>query len=106
MSVAKVFHLDQMKHLVWLNEGNKAGKESANLFLKSIGLREYSRYLSFNYPCSHQWPLIAHPGSFLVRLMRITLNLGKEAKPVIPWLMLECENYGQLGWLYDRIVCL
>lgn len=44
LSVRKVFHLVRMKQLVWTNEGNKAGDESCSLFLRSIGLREYSRY--------------------------------------------------------------
>jgi deoxyribodipyrimidine photolyase len=45
LSVRKVFHLVRMKQLVWTNEGNKAGEESCSLFLRSIGLREYSRYI-------------------------------------------------------------
>lgn len=45
LSVRKVFHLVRMKQLVWTNEGNKDGEESCSLFLRSIGLREYSRYI-------------------------------------------------------------
>ncbi|KAI9106871.1 hypothetical protein K1719_022399 [Acacia pycnantha] len=44
LSVKKVFHLVRIKQVLWANEGNKAGEESVNLFLKSIGLREYSSY--------------------------------------------------------------
>ena len=54
VSVRKVFHLVRIKQVLWANEGNQAGEESVNLFLKSIGLREYSRYLSFNHPNSHE----------------------------------------------------
>nr|GMC52529.1 cryptochrome-1-like isoform X2 [Ipomoea batatas] len=42
VSVRKAFHLVRMKQVLWANEGNIAGEESVNLFLKSIGLREYS----------------------------------------------------------------
>ncbi|KAG0448714.1 hypothetical protein HPP92_027684 [Vanilla planifolia] len=44
---------------MWANEDNKAGEESVNLFLRSIILREYSRYLSFNHPYSHERPLLS-----------------------------------------------
>ncbi|CAH1434462.1 unnamed protein product [Lactuca virosa] len=44
VSVRKVFHQARIKQILWANEGNKSGEESVNLFLKSIGLREYSRY--------------------------------------------------------------
>ncbi|KAF2291555.1 hypothetical protein GH714_025587 [Hevea brasiliensis] len=60
VSVRKVLHLVRIKQVLWANEGNKAGEESVNLFLKSIGLREYSRYLSFNHPYSHERPLLGH----------------------------------------------
>ncbi|KAF5745023.1 cry1-1 [Tripterygium wilfordii] len=50
VSVRKAFHLVRIKQVLWANEENKAGEESVNLFLKSIGLREYSRYMSFNHP--------------------------------------------------------
>ncbi|KAJ8747430.1 hypothetical protein K2173_001012 [Erythroxylum novogranatense] len=60
LSVRKVFHLVRIKQVLWANEGNKAGEESVNLFLKSIGLREYSRYISFNHPYSHERPLLGH----------------------------------------------
>ncbi|KAL6542845.1 Cryptochrome-1 [Orobanche hederae] len=60
VSVRKVFHLVRLKQVLWTNEGNQAGEESVNLFLKSIGLREYSRYVSFNHPYSHEKPLLGH----------------------------------------------
>ncbi|KAL5647462.1 hypothetical protein ACJX0J_041817, partial [Zea mays] len=60
LSVRKVFHQVRMKRLMWSNDGNHAGEESCALFLCSIGLREYSRYLTFNHPCSHEKPLLSH----------------------------------------------
>lgn len=60
VSVRKVFHQARIKQILWANEGNKSGEESVNLFLKSIGLREYSRYMSFNHPYSHERPLLGH----------------------------------------------
>lgn len=64
VSVWKVFHLVRIKQVLWPNDGNKEGEESVNLLLKSIGLREYSRYMSFNHPYSHERPLLGHLKNF------------------------------------------
>jgi cryptochrome 1 len=60
LSVRKVFHQVRMKRLMWSNDGNHASEESCTLFFRSIGLREYSRHLTFNHPCSHEKPLPLH----------------------------------------------
>lgn len=103
VSVRKVFHLVRMKQLVWSNEGNKAGEESVNLFLKSIGLREYSRYLSFNHPCSHERPLLAHLRFFPWVVDENYFKSWRQGRTGYPLVDAGMRELWATGWLHDRI---
>lgn len=103
LSVRKVFHLVQVKQLVWANEGNEAGKESVNLFLKSIGLREYSRYLSFNHPCSHERPLLSHLRFFPWVVDESYFKAWRQGRTGYPLVDAGMRELWATGWLHDRI---
>ncbi|KAK9289223.1 hypothetical protein L1049_017697 [Liquidambar formosana] len=60
LSVMKVFQCVRMKQILWAKEENSVGEESGNLFLRAIGLREYSRYLCFNFPFTHERSLLSN----------------------------------------------
>ncbi|KAL0376788.1 UNVERIFIED_CONTAM: Cryptochrome-2 [Sesamum calycinum] len=49
---------DRLRQIVWKNERNTVGEDSAARFLKAIGLREYSRYICFNFPFTHERSLL------------------------------------------------
>lgn len=103
LSVRKVFHLVRMKQLVWANEGNKLGEESINLFLKSIGLREYSRYVSFNHPCSHERPLLAHLRYFPWVIDEGYFKAWRQGRTGYPLVDAGMRELWATGWLHDRI---
>ncbi|CAL9761918.1 unnamed protein product [Musa acuminata subsp. burmannicoides] len=103
LSVRKVFHLVRMKQLVWTNEGNKAAEESCDLFLKSIGLREYSRYLSFNHPCSHEKPLLAHLRFFPWVIDEDYFKAWRQGRTGYPLVDAGMRELWATGWLHDRI---
>ncbi|KAG1342362.1 Cryptochrome-1 [Cocos nucifera] len=103
LSVRKVFHLVRMKQLVWINEGNKAGEESCNLFLRSIGLREYSRYLSFNHPCSHERPPLAHLRFFPWVTNECYFKAWRQGRTGYPLVDAGMRELWATGWLHDRI---
>ncbi|KAJ6814638.1 cryptochrome-1 [Iris pallida] len=103
VSIRKVFHLVRIKQLVWANEGNKAGEESVNLFLKSIGLREYSRYLSFNHPCSHERPLLAHLRFFPWIIDETYFKAWRQGRTGYPLVDAGMRELWATGWLHDRI---
>ncbi|KAG9153280.1 hypothetical protein Leryth_024081 [Lithospermum erythrorhizon] len=78
LSVRKVYHSVRMKQILWIDENNSTGEESAKLYLRSIGLREYSRYICFNFPYTHERSLIGnlkffpwHADQALLRLTRV-----------------------------------
>lgn len=103
VSVRKVFHLLQIKLLLWINEENNAGKESVNLFLRSIGLREYSRYFSFNHPCSHERPLLSHLKFFPWVLDENHFKAWRQGRTGYPLVDAGMRELWATGWLHDRI---
>ncbi|XP_044478457.1 cryptochrome-1-like isoform X2 [Mangifera indica] len=103
VSVRKVFHLVRIKQVSWANEGNKAGDESVNLFLKSIGLREYSRYMSFNHPYSHERPLLGHLKFFPWVVDEGHFKVWRQGRTGYPLVDAGMRELWATGWLHDRI---
>ncbi|XP_047949865.1 cryptochrome-1-like [Salvia hispanica] len=103
VSVRKVFHLVRIKQVLWANEGNKAGEESVNLFLKSIGLREYSRYMSFNHPYSHERPLLGHFKYFPWVVDEGYFKAWRQGRTGYPLVDAGMRELWATGWLHDRI---
>nr|DAD21952.1 TPA_asm: hypothetical protein HUJ06_023415 [Nelumbo nucifera] len=103
VSVRKVFNLVRIKQVIWANEGNKTGEESVNLFLKSIGLREYSRYTSFNHPCSHERPLLGHLKFFPWVVDENYFKAWRQGRTGYPLVDAGMRELWATGWLHDRI---
>ncbi|CAO2835442.1 unnamed protein product [Amaranthus hypochondriacus] len=103
VSVRKVFHLVRIKQVSWANEGNTAGDESCNLFLKSIGLREYSRYMSFNHPYSHEKPLLGHLKFFPWVVDESYFKAWRQGRTGYPLVDAGMRELWATGWLHDRI---
>ncbi|KAL3514146.1 hypothetical protein ACH5RR_026863 [Cinchona calisaya] len=103
VSVRKVFHLVRIKQVLWANEGNRAGEESVNLFLKSIGLREYSRYMSFNHPHSHERPLLGHLKYFPWVVDEGYFKAWRQGRTGYPLVDAGMRELWATGWLHDRI---
>ncbi|KAL8253492.1 hypothetical protein R6Q59_037185 [Mikania micrantha] len=103
VSVRKVFHQARTKQILWANEGNKAGEESVNLFLKSIGLREYSRYMSFNHPYSHERPLLGHVKFFPWVVDENYFKAWRQGRTGYPLVDAGMRELWATGWLHDRI---
>ncbi|KAI3513688.1 hypothetical protein L1887_21027 [Cichorium endivia] len=103
LSVRKVFHLLRIKQVLWANEGNTAGEESVNIFLKSIGLREYSRYMSFNHPYSHERPLLGHLKFFPWVIDEGYFKAWRQGRTGYPLVDAGMRELWATGWLHDRI---
>ncbi|XP_057533420.1 cryptochrome-1-like isoform X2 [Amaranthus tricolor] len=103
VSVRKVFHLVRIKQVSWANEGNTAGDEGCNLFLKSIGLREYSRYMSFNHPYSHEKPLLGHLKFFPWVVDESYFKAWRQGRTGYPLVDAGMRELWATGWLHDRI---
>ncbi|KAL3619692.1 Cryptochrome-1 [Castilleja foliolosa] len=103
VSVRKAFHFVRIKQVLWANEGNQAGEESVNLFLKSIGLREYSRYMSFNHPYSHERPLLGHLKYFPWIIDEGYFKAWRQGRTGYPLVDAGMRELWATGWLHDRI---
>ncbi|KAJ4964677.1 hypothetical protein NE237_016526 [Protea cynaroides] len=103
VSVRKVFHLIRIKQVLWANEGNTAGEESVNMFLKSIGLREYSRYMSFNHPYSHERPLLGDLKFFPWIVNEGYFKAWRQGRTGYPLVDAGMRELWATGWLHDRI---
>ncbi|KAF8404602.1 hypothetical protein HHK36_009489 [Tetracentron sinense] len=103
VSVRKAFHLVRIKQVLWANEGNTAGEEGVNLFLKSIGLREYSRYMSFNHPYSHERPLLGHLKFFPWVVDEGYFKAWRQGRTGYPLVDAGMRELWATGWLHDRI---
>ncbi|VAI46356.1 unnamed protein product [Triticum turgidum subsp. durum] len=103
LSVRKVFHQVRMKQLTWSNESNGDGEEGCSLFLRSIGLREYSRYLAFNHPCSHEKPLLAHLRFFPWVVNEVYFKVWRQGRTGYPLVDAGMRELWATGWLHDRI---
>ncbi|KAL7085528.1 hypothetical protein ACP275_14G286200 [Erythranthe tilingii] len=103
LSVRKVFHLVRIRQVLWANEGNQAGEEGVNLFLKSIGLREYSRYMSFNHPYSHERPLLGHLRYFPWVVDEGYFKAWRQGRTGYPLVDAGMRELWATGWLHDRI---
>lgn len=103
VSVRKVFHLVRIKQVSWANEGNTEADESCNVFLKSIGLREYSRYMSFNHPYSHERPLLGHLKFFPWVINEGYFKAWRQGRTGYPLVDAGMRELWASGWLHDRI---
>ncbi|KAL5705239.1 Cryptochrome-1 [Ranunculus cassubicifolius] len=103
VSVRKVFQLLRIKQVLWANEGNTTGEESVNLFLKSIGLREYSRYISFNHPYSHERPLLGHLKFFPWVVDESYFKAWRQGRTGYPLVDAGMRELWATGWVHDRI---
>ncbi|XP_051216798.1 cryptochrome-1 [Lolium perenne] len=103
LSVRKVFHQVRMKQIMWSNESNRDGEEGCSLFLRSIGLREYSRYLAFNHPCSHEKPLLSHLRFFPWVVNEVYFKVWRQGRTGYPLVDAGMRELWATGWLHDRI---
>ncbi|KAM7277733.1 hypothetical protein ACFE04_004867 [Oxalis oulophora] len=103
VSVKKVFRSVQMKQILWAKENNFSGKESANLFLKAIGQREYSRYLCFNFPFSHERSLLSHLKYFPWNADLAVFKAWRQGRTGYPLVDAGMRELWATGWLHNRI---
>lgn len=103
VSVRKVFQHVQMKHLLWAEEENFVGKESANLFLRAIGLREYSRYLCFNFPFTHERSLLSNLRYFPWHPNQDYFKAWRQGRTGYPLVDAGMRELWATGWIHNRV---
>lgn len=103
LSVRKIFHHLRMKQVLWSKEGRTEGEHSVNLFLRSIGYREYSRYLSFNFPFTHERSLVPKTRPFPWRVDESYFKAWRQGRTGYPLVDAGMREIWATGWLHNRI---
>lgn len=103
LSIRKVFQSVSMKQLVWNNEQNSLGSESAALFLKAIGLREYSRYICFNFPFTHEKSLLSSLKFFPWDANQTHFKAWRQGRTGYPLVDAGMRELWATGWIHNRI---
>lgn len=103
LSVRKVLHSVRMKQLLWVKEGNSVWEESVDLFLRAIGLREYSRYLCFNFPSTHERPLLSNLKHFPWHADHVHFKAWRQGRTGYPLVDAGMRELWATGWIHNRI---
>ncbi|CAH9116003.1 unnamed protein product [Cuscuta epithymum] len=103
LSVRKVYHSVHMKRLVWVKEGNSTGRDSATLYLKAIGLREYSRYICFNFPFLHERSLLSNLQYFPWNADQTHFKAWRQGRTGYPLVDAGMRELWATGWVHNKI---
>ena len=103
LSARKVFRCVQMKQLLWSKEENSVGKESVTQFLRSIGLRECSRYLCFNFPFTHERLLLSNLKYFPWNANQVHFKAWRQGRTGYPLVDDGMRELWAIGWIHNRI---
>nr|QIE08266.1 nTVMVp-CIBN-2A-CRY2-cTVMVp [Vector 4m_pSin-nTVMVp-CIBN-2A-CRY2-cTVMVp] len=103
ISVRHVFQCARMKQIIWARDKNSEGEESADLFLRGIGLREYSRYICFNFPFTHEQSLLSHLRFFPWDADVDKFKAWRQGRTGYPLVDAGMRELWATGWMHNRI---
>uniref|UniRef100_A0A0D6R760 Photolyase/cryptochrome alpha/beta domain-containing protein n=1 Tax=Araucaria cunninghamii TaxID=56994 RepID=A0A0D6R760_ARACU len=103
LSVRKVFHYVRRKQILWAKEDEANGDESVDCFLRAIGLREYSRYLCFNFPFTHERSLLHNLRFFPWRHDESYFKAWRQGRTGYPLVDAGMRELWATGWIHNRI---
>ncbi|KAK3041352.1 hypothetical protein RJ639_002333 [Escallonia herrerae] len=103
LSVRKVFHSVRMKQILWAKEGNSVGEESVTRFLRAIGLREYSHYICFNFPFTHERSLLSNLKFFPWHADQAHFKVWRQGRTGYPLVDAGMRELWATGWIHNRI---
>ncbi|KAL0697288.1 hypothetical protein Bca4012_053410 [Brassica carinata] len=103
ISVRRVFQCARMKQIIWARDKNGEGEESAVLFLRGIGLRDYSRYICFNFPFTHEQSLLSHLRFFPWDADVDKFKAWRQGRTGYPLVDAGMRELWATGWMHNRI---
>lgn len=103
ISVRKIYQTARMKQMQCSREGKFEANESIHLFLRSIGLREYSRYLCFNFPFTHQKSLLGNLTHYPWRPDENNFKAWRQGRTGYPLVDAGMRELWATGWMHNRI---
>ncbi|KAH7287431.1 hypothetical protein KP509_32G056000 [Ceratopteris richardii] len=103
VSVKKVFHSVRSLQILWAKDGSMLGEESIKYFMRAIGFREYSRYLCFNFPFTHERSLLSNLNSFPWRVDEGLFKAWRQGRTGYPLVDAGMRELWATGWLHNRV---
>ncbi|KAJ6819365.1 cryptochrome-1 [Iris pallida] len=104
ISVRKVYQSARLKQMQWAREGNSGdAEESVDLFLRSIGLREYSRYLCFHFPFTRERSLLGNLEHYPWRTDEGHFKIWRQGRTGYPLVDAGMRELWATGWTHNRI---
>lgn len=85
----------------------KQSKLSVSDFLRQLGYREYSRYLSFHFPFTHERALLEHLRAIPWRLDQSLFKAWRTGTTGYPLVDAAMRELWSTGWMHNRmrVVC-
>uniref|UniRef100_A0A1D1YSC7 Cryptochrome-2 n=1 Tax=Anthurium amnicola TaxID=1678845 RepID=A0A1D1YSC7_9ARAE len=102
LSVRNVYQCVRMKLIQWSREENPDAAESVKFFLKSLGLREYSRYLCFNFPFTHERSLLGNLRHYPWRADEVQFKAWRQGRTGYPLVDAGMRELWATGWIHNR----
>ncbi|KAG6503880.1 hypothetical protein ZIOFF_036204 [Zingiber officinale] len=102
LSVRKIYQNVRIKQLQWTKDEDCKKEESMNLFLRSIGLRDYSRYLCFNFPFTHERSLLGNLKHYPWRVDEGQFKSWRQGRTGYPLVDAGMRELWATGWLHNR----
>ena len=91
------------KKFQWVKEGNSVWEKSVDLFLRVRGLREYSRYLCFNFSSTHEGPLLSNSKLFRWHADHVHFKAWRQGRTGYPLVDVGMWELWATGWIHNRI---
>ncbi|URD90488.1 cryptochrome 2 [Musa troglodytarum] len=102
LSIRKIYQNVRIKQIQWAKEGNCKAEESVNFFLRSIGLREYSRYLCFNFPFTYERSLLGNLKHYPWRADEGQFKSWRQGRTGYPLVDAGMRELWATGWIHNR----
>jgi hypothetical protein len=101
LSVRHIFHSAKALELEWARTGSHPGAVKA--FLRQIAFREYSRYLSFHFPFTHERSLLEHLRAVPWRFDQGLFKAWRQGTTGYPLVDAGMRELWSTGWTHNRI---
>lgn len=101
LSVRRVWY--QTKQMEWLWVQSRLSIASIAAFQRQLAFREYSRYLSFHFPFTHERALVERFRSFPWRLDEGQFMAWRQGATGYPFVDAGMRQLWATGWLHHRV---
>lgn len=100
ISVRRIYSETKKATFEWNEDGSTA---AVHEFLRQLGFREYSRYLSFHFPFTHERSLLEHLRAVPWRMDQALFKAWRTGTTGYPLVDAGMREIWSTGWMHNRI---